>query len=147
MRARRRQPGRIPLMPFGNFRSIPRQVSETVPFFVSRQRPITATKQRKTAGGIAEDPKHLAQTASSPVPMAGAGRTLFVLKNADVEPLPNADLQPSLYARVRRSQRRSSAPETDVGMSGFLAQHDSGFRAKAKSLTTTPALFLGMLRG
>src|SRR5207302_6438657 len=41
-----------------NSRSIPCQVSEFAPFFVSSERPITARKQRNNSSGTAEDPKH-----------------------------------------------------------------------------------------
>jgi hypothetical protein len=50
--ARRRATRPIPLM-FGNFAIILYQVSEVIAFFVSKQRPITATEQRENSGTTA----------------------------------------------------------------------------------------------
>ena len=93
-----------------NSRSIPWQVSETKRFFVSRQWPITARKQRNNSSGTAEDPKHFGPNSILFVPMAGAGCTLFVLANADVKPSANAG-----FARLDAPGRGTAGGRLSAG--------------------------------
>src|SRR5260221_8723198 len=73
-----------------NFKATPCQVSDFPLFFLSKQRPITTaeTAEQRKIRNI------LARTASSSAPLAG--RTLFVLPNADVKPLPIPGLHGSM---------------------------------------------------
>lgn len=66
--------------------------SEFAQFFVSKQQPITARKQRNNSDGTAEDPKHFGPNSILFGPMAGACRTLFVLTGTDVKPSANAGI-------------------------------------------------------